>query len=438
MAIIILVVCIALQVYLTTKKVSPFLSLLFVSIFAGLSLGMDASTLMKSIEKGVGSTLGGLLLIVCLGAVLGKILEVSGAAERISSTLIEAFGIKRVQWAMMVTGICIGLPLYYTAGFVILIPLVFIVAKKTALPILYLALPMAASLSVTHCFLPPHPGPVLLVQTFQADMGMTLMYGLIIGLPAIVIGGPFLGRYFLLYDQKMPPIHNKVEPSIEKNISYPSLTSSLMIALMPVILITLSVLANLTLANGYLKSTIAFFGDSTIALLMSVIVGLYFLGTRQKVSIEDQMKWVAQAIVSVAMILLIITSGGIFKQVLIDSGTANLISAYSKSMQMSPLLFAWVVTALLRVAIGSATVAGITAAGIVSPLISTPGLSPELMVLSIGAGSVFGSHVNDSGFWMFKEYLGLSIKETFLSWTVMESVISIVGLIGVLALNYFI
>ncbi len=436
MNIAILVFCILLQVYLTTKKVSPFLSLLLVAIIAGLGLGMDTQTLMKSIEKGVGGTLGGLALIVCLGAVLGKILEVSGAAERISSSLIHSFGIDRVQWAMMITGICIGLPLYYTAGFVVLIPLVFMVAKKTGLPLLYLALPMAASLSVTHCFLPPHPGPVLLVQTFHADMGLTLMYGLLIGLPAIVIGGPLLGQYFLRYNKSMPS--SNLEQTIASSPSCPSLLSSLMIALMPVLLIGLSVLANYTLQNGFLKIALLFFGDSTIALLVSVLSALYLFGVRQQVPIEDQMKWVTEAISGVAMILLIITSGGIFKQVLIDSGTADIISSYSKSMNMSPLVFAWVVTAMLRMSIGSATVAGITAAGIVSPLLTTQGLSAELMVLSIGAGSVFGSHVNDSGFWMFKEYLNLSIKQTFLSWTLMESIVSVVGLVGVLILDYLI
>lgn len=435
MSILVLLICIGIQIYLTSKKVSPFLSLLLVAILAGLCLGMEPSTLIKSIEKGVGSTLGGLVLIVCLGSVLGKILEVSGAAECITSSLIKAFGIKYIQWAVMIAGICIGIPLYYNAGFVILIPLIFMITRKTNLPLLYIALPMAASLSVTHCFLPPHPGPVLLVNTFHADMGLTLLYGLIIGIPAIIIGGPILGRYFKNYTTALPHLFEKSDHSIA-NQSLPSLGASIVIALLPVVLITISVIAQYALHDGLLKSYINFVGDSTIALLLTVLLALYLFGIKKNIEINVQMNWISEAISAVSMVLLIITSGGVFKQVLIDSGTADTISSISSRMQIHPLIFGWLVTAMIRLAIGSATVSGITAAGIVTPLLTNNAtIHPELMVLAIGAGSVFGSHINDSGFWMFKEYLGLSIKETFLSWSLMESVIAVIGLIGVLLLD---
>ena len=431
MAFIIIISAIALQVFLTAKKVSPFLSLLIVSILAGLCLGMSPADLLKSIEKGVGSTMGGLALIICLGAILGKILEMSGAAEKISSTLIHAFGERNIQWAVLLTGFLIGIPLHYNAGFVILVPLVFTLARKTKLPLLYIVIPMAASLSTTHCFLPPHPGPVVLVNSFHADMGLTLVYGLCIAVPAVIIAGPFLGRMV----KKVSNVYQQTEASMLSIKKQPATLPSFVIALLPVILITTSVIAGNILQDGLLKKVLLFTGDSTIALLLSVLLGFLYFGITLKVRAEDSMKWLTEAISGIALILLIITAGGVLKQVLTDSGTGTYIASFSSKWNMPPLIFAWVVTALLRVTIGSATVAGITAAGIVAPLLSQHTVSPELMVLAVGSGSVFGSHINDSGFWMFKEFFNLSLKQTFLSWTVMETTISIAGLIGVLILN---
>ena len=436
MTILILILCIAFQVFMTTKKVSPFLSLLIVAITAGLLLGMDVKTLLASIEKGVGSTLGGLALIICLGAVLGKILEVSGAAERISTTLIDSFGEKNIQWSVLLTGFLIGIPLYYNAGFVILVPLIFNLARKTRLPLLYIATPMAASLSTTHCFLPPHPGPVVLVNAFQADMGKTLMYGILLAIPAVIIAGPIFSKFLRNFKVDDNPIFGNFD---SKNFTtLPPAIPSFSVALLPVILIAASVIANAILSESCVVKTIFMFvGDSTIALLLSVLVALYYFGMRNNIALETQMKWVHDAISGIAVIILIITTGGVFKQVLTDSGSSEYIAAFSSKWNMSTILFAWVITAFLRITIGSATVAGITAAGIVSPLI-IGGVSPELMVLAVGAGSVFGSHINDSGFWMFKEFFNLSLQQTLLSWTIMESIISIVGLIGVLILDIFI
>lgn len=436
MTFLIIIAAIALQVFLTAKKVSPFLSLLIVAVTAGLLLGMQPSDLLKSIEKGAGSTLGGLALIICLGAVLGKILEVSGAAEQISSTLIKRFGQKNIQWAVLLTGFLIGIPLYYNAGFVILVPLVFTLAKKTGLPLLYIAIPMAASLSTTHCFLPPHPGPVVLVNAFKADMGKVLVYGLLIAIPTVIIAGPLLGRVLQRIKTDTDSLFTAEEIPLAKDL--PAVFSSFMIALLPVLLITLSVLANSFLEEGsFFRIFFSFTGDSTIAILIAVLMAVYFFGIRYNHSMETIMKWLSDAISGIAMILLIITAGGVFKQVLSDSGTGAYIASFSSKWQMPPLIFGWIITALLRVTIGSATVAGITAAGIVSPLVVSGLVSPELMVLSVGAGSVFGSHINDSGFWMFKEFFKLSLKQTFLSWTVMETLISFLGLLGVLLLNMF-
>ena len=432
MQLLIILLAIAIQIFLTYKKVSPFLSLLIVAIIAGLLLGMQPAALMKSFEAGVGSTLGGVALILCLGAVLGKILELSGAAEKIATTLINTFGKKNIQWALLITGLLVGIPLYYNAGFIILVPLVFSLARTSGLPLLYLAIPMAASLSTTHCFLPPHPGPLLLVNSFKADMGKTLLYGLIIAIPAAIIAGPFLGRLLKKIKVEIPQ-----ESEIKKSINeYPNTTLSFLMALLPVLLITTAVVANNFLpGDSLLKKIILFIGDPTVALLLSVLSAVYFLGIRRGKTMPQMMQWLQDGISGIAMILLIITAGGVFKQVIIDSGTGKYITSFASQWNISPLVFAWVVTALLRVAIGSASVAGITAAGIVSPLLITTNVSPELLVLAVGTGSVFGSHINDSGFWMFKEFFKLSLKQTFLSWTLMETIISVIGLIGVLILN---
>lgn len=434
MPLLIIAFGVALQVYLTYKKISPFLSLLIVAILVGLLLGMEPMALAASLEKGVGSTLSGLVLILCLGAVLGKILEASGAINQITSNLIKNFGERHVQWAVLLTGFLVGLPLYYNAGFIILVPLVFSVARRTGLPLLYIAIPTAASLSATHCFLPPHPGPVVLVNAFGADLGLTLLYGLILVIPTVIIAGPFLGR--CLKNVGAVNTQNSLHKLPEEAQNPPSAFSSFAIALLPVLLITLAVVINLfNPSPSVLLATINFLGNPNIALLVAVLMAVYVFGLRRGIAMSDVMKWLTNGITSIAMILLIITAGGVLKEVLIDSGTGKYITSFSSQWSINPYLFAWIITALLRVSLGSATVAGLTAAGIVSPLVTGGEVSPELMVLAVGAGSVFCSHINDTGFWMFKEFFNLSLQETFLSWTVMESLMSILGLVGVLVLQ---
>ena len=432
MQLVIIVLAIGLQIFLTYKKVSPFLSLLIVAILAGLAFGMQPDALLKAVKAGVGSTLGDVILIICLGAILGKILELSGAATQIANTLIRSFGKKNIQWAVLLTGFFVGIPLFYNAGFIILVPLIFSIARNAKLPLLYIAIPMAAGLSTTHCFLPPHPGPMFLVGAFKADLGKTLMYGLVIAIPVVIIAGPLLGRFLKRLNIPIPA-QEKIETEEKK---LPGVFESFMLALLPVLLIALAVIANTFFpGESIVKKVVLFIGDATIALLLSVLLAVLFLGIAKGRSMQKVMQWLNESISGVAVILLIITAGGVFKQVLIDSGTADYITSFSTQWNIHPLLFAWLITALLRVAIGSATVAGITAAGIVSPLLATGTVSPELLVLAVGTGSVFGSHVNDSGFWIFKEFFQISLKQTFLSWTVMETLISILGLVGVMVLN---
>jgi Gnt-I system high-affinity gluconate transporter len=434
MPLLIIVIGIALLLTLTLKKVSPFLALLIVGIVVGLLLGMPIPKVIASIEKGVGGTLGGIALIICLGAILGKMLEKSGATQQISGTLINAFGKKNIQWAIVVTGFLVGIPLYYNAGFVILVPLVFSITVSSGLPLFYIAIPMAASLSTTHAFLPPHPGPALLITSFKADLGMTLIYGLILAVPLVIIAGPILGRILqrIKVNVKDNPLYTGAD---EKKENLPSVMSSFIIALLPVILITTRVIVeNFTEGESVLLSVVYLLGDATVALLISVLCAIYYFGIRTGKKMDGVMKWLNEAISGIALIVLIIAAGGVFKQVLIDSGTDKYITELSKQWNMPPLVFGWLVAALLRLTLGSATVAGIAAAGIVAPLVGE-GVSPELMVLSVGAGSIFFSHVNDTGFWMFKEFFNISLKQTFMTWSLMETVISVLGLVGVLILN---
>lgn len=438
---------IGLLFLLTLKKVSPFLALLIVSIIAGLVLGMSISDIVGwdekgihhagSIEKGVGGTLGSIALIICLGAVLGKMLEKGGATQQISNTLINRFGKKNIQWAVVLTGFLIGIPLFYNAGFVILVPLVVSIAINSGLPLFYIAMPMAASLSTTHAFLPPHPGPTYLVSQFDANIGKTLVYGLIIAVPLVIIAGPLFGR--MIQRIKVDMNNSIFSDTEEKKENLPAVWISFFIALLPVILILLKVVAETFIKeDNILKQTIFLIGDATVALLLAVLLAVYYFGIRVKKKMQDVMKWLNESISGIALILLIIATGGVFKQVLIDSGTGQYIADLSKKLDMPPLVFGWLVAALLRVTLGSATVAGITTAGIVAPLVATGGVSPELMVLSVGAGSLFFSHVNDTGFWMFKEFFNLSLKQTFLSWSLMETIISVLGLGAVLLLELLI
>jgi gluconate transporter len=263
-------------------------------------------------------------------------------------------------------------------------------------------------------------------------MGKVLIYGIIIAIPAVIVAGPFLGRFL----KTIRSAEQTAVPSPPTTAALPKAFPSFMIALLPVLLITLAVVCNAFLDQGHLlRQFFSFVGEPVIALFISVILAIYYFGIRAGIQMDNIMKWVSDAIAGIAMILLIITAGGVFKQVLQDSGTGTYIASFSSKWQMPPLIFGWIITALLRVMIGSATVAGITAAGIVSPLVVAGAASPELMVLAVGSGSVFGSHINDSGFWMYKEFFKLTLKQTFLSWTVMETLISILGLAGVLVLN---
>ncbi|KQN32491.1 gluconate permease [Pedobacter sp. Leaf41] len=425
MSILILLLGILVLFVLILKKINPMIALLAVAILTGLFLGMPAAKVMSSITSGVGSTLGSMVMVLALGAMMGKLIEDSGSAQRIVFILIKAFGKNNIQWAVLITGLMVGIPLFYNAGFVVLIPLVFAISAATGLSKLYIGLPMATALSLTHGFLPPHPGPVALAGIFHADIGKTLIYGLILTLPIAAVAGVLFPRLIIKKDQ---PILSTLV--IEEGKNLPSAARSFITALLPVFLIVAGT-AGSSISFPYVgKTFFVFLADPTAALLISVLITLFL----QQNSIERAMESCAEGVKSIAMIILIIAAGGAFKQILIDSGMGETVKTLTANLSLSPLILAWLITAALRVTLGSATVAALTASGMVLPLIG-PNAPPELMVLSVGAGSLMFSHVNDTGFWMFKEYFNLTLKETFSTWTMMESIVSILGLIGVLALN---
>ncbi len=380
--------------------------------------------------------MGTVLTVIMLGAMFGKLIAESGAAQKIASVFVETFPPKYIQWTMMSAGFIIGIPLFYNVGFVLMIPLIFSVVYQYKLPAVYVGMPMLAALSVTHGFLPPHPSPLAIVGELKASMGLTLLYGIIVAIPAIIIAGPLYSK--LLKGITSEPLKifqpNKIEAK-----TLPGTANSFITTLLPVILLMFTSLFQtvFSINNIVLKQILNFSGDPIMVMLVSLLIATYSLGIALKIKIEKIMQIYGEAIKEVALIVLIIAGAGALKEVFIKSGVSNDLGIVLQSWQIHPLVLGWLIAAFIRVCIGSATIAGLTAAGLMAPLILNTGINPNLMVLSIGAGSLMFSHVNDMGFWMFKEYFNLSIKDTIRSWSVMESIVSIVGLIGILILNSF-
>ena len=418
-------------------RLNAFIAFVLVTIGIGIGQGMPLQTIIKSIETGIGNTLGFLVLILGLGAMLGKLVAESGAAQQITNGLIRIFGVNNTKLAVMLTGFIVGITMFYSVGFVILVPLVFTVATATGLSLIGVGLPMLAALSVTHGFLPPHPAPSALSIMFDADIGKTLLYGIILAIPAILISGPLLTRFLPKVEAK--PLKEFMASKTFNVSELPSLTNSLLTALLPVLLIGFAtIISSFLNVNSALYDLVNFIGNPVIALLLTLLIGTYTLGVARGKSMDDIMKIYATAASGITMVLLIISGAGALKQILVDSGVSQYIGGLLQITSLSPLLIGWIIATLIRFSVGSATVAGLTTAGIVLPLVQTTDVSPELMVLAIGSGSLMLSHVNDSGFWLFKEYFNLSVKETLSTWTVMETSIGISGLLGVLFLNQFI
>ncbi|WP_057509980.1 gluconate:H+ symporter [Staphylococcus simulans] len=428
-------------------KLNTFISLIITSMVTALMLGMPLDKVVETVEKGMGSTLGHIAIIFGLGAILGKLLSDGGGATRIADTLIDKFGEKHVQWAMVVAAFVIGIALFFEVGLVLLVPLVFTLAKRTKVSPLKIGLPMITALSVTHGFLPPHPGPVVIAKELHASLGEVLLYGFIIAIPVTIIAGPVFGKIA----QKLTPTAYTREGDISslgaqkefKDSEMPDFGISVLTATLPVILMLIATVVQLITGNvdnskNAFIGIINFIGTADTAMLIAVLFAMVTMGIRQGRNNKAIMQSVTDAIYPIGMMILIIGGGGTFKQVLIDGGVGDTIAKMFEGSTMSPILLAWIVAAVLRLALGSATVAAISTTGIVLPLLQASDVNVALVVLAIGAGSVILSHVNDAGFWMFKEYFGLTIKETFLTWSLLETIISVSGLIFILFLSLFV
>ena len=436
LVIVILGICLLLFLILVLKF-NSFLSFVIVALSVGIAEGMTLDKTIISIENGIGSTMGFLVLILGFGSMLGKLVSESGAAQRITSKLVTAFGIKHIQLALMLTGFIVGVSLFYDVGFFIMIPLIFTVAATTGLPLLYVGLPMLAALSVTHGYLPPHPAPTAIVNMFHADLGKTLIYGIIVAIPAIVISGPFLSKALSRIDAK--PLKEFVNTKPLTDGEMPPFWVSFFSALLPVILISIATIAGFILpADNRVRIVLGWIGNPVFAMLLSVLFAIYTLGLARGRKMADIMNSLAHSVTSITMIMLLIAGAGALKQVLVDGGVSKYIGELLSQSTLSPLFLGWLIATILRFCVGSATVAGITTAGIVLPLVTNGAVNSELMVLAIGSGSLMFGHVNDGGFWLFKEYFNLSIKDTMKTWVVMETSIGIMGLIGVMVLSLII
>ncbi len=436
MTILIVLFCILLLVVLITwGKINSFLAFLVVSLLAGWLLGIPLTKVVHSVQQGIGDVLGSLVVIICLGAMLGKLVAESGAAQRITSTLRGAFGEKNIQWALMVTGFIVGLPLFFDVSFVLMIPLVFSVVYQYKLPAVYVGLPMMAALSVTHGFLPPHPAPASLVAQFNANMGLTLLYGLAIAIPAVILAGPVFAQ--TLKGIKSTPLQTFLPKNIPEE-KMPGFANSFITSLLPVLLLIISTLITfINIRSEYVRSIFSFFGNPVVVMLIALTVATFTLGIGMGRKMTDIMNHYADAVKDISLILLIIAGAGALKQVFIDSGVNQQVAASLNGLSINPLILGWLIAAVIRVCVGSATVAGLTAASIVAPILIQTHTNPNLMVLAVGAGSLMFSHVNDGGFWLFKEYFNITVKETFLSWSLMETIISVAGLAGVMILHLF-
>ncbi|EJM2415943.1 TPA: gluconate permease [Staphylococcus pseudintermedius] len=438
---------IVLLILIMKLQLNTFVALVITAMVTGILLGMPFDKIVATIETGMGGTLGHIALIFGLGAMLGKLLADGGGATQIADTLIAKLGKKYVQWAMVIASFIIGIALFFEVGLVLLIPLVFTIAKRMNVSQLKIGMPMVTALSVTHGFLPPHPGPVIIAKELGANIGEVLLYGFIVAIPVTIIAGPVFAKIA----PRLTPTAFQREGDISslgatksfKDEELPSFGLSTFTALLPVLLMLFATLWQLISghegkAHNTLESMIYFIGSAGTAMLIAVVFAVFSMGIRRGIPTKQVMNTLTQAIYPIGMMLLIIGAGGAFKQVLIDGGVGGAIEKIFTDVNISPILLAWLVAAILRLALGSATVAAISTTGIVLPLLQTADVNLALVALAIGAGSIFCSHVNDAGFWMFKEYFGLTVKETFLTWSLIETIISVSGLVFVLLISLFV
>jgi len=413
----------------------PFISLVLVSLGLGLAVGMKPATLAQTFEEGVGFTLGHVAVVIALGTILGKMMAESGGADEIARTMVKFAGNRGIPWAMLGVGLVTGLPVFFEVGFVLMIPIAFTVAQRTGKSIVLVALPLVAGLSVVHAFVPPHPAAMAAVILYQANIGRTLGYALIVGIPAAILAGPLYAMFIAprigsVADNELAAQFAEREPGAR----VPSFALTVGTILLPVVLMLAGGWADaLTQAGSRANAVLHFLGGADVALLIGVLAGFVTFGLMQGISRARLLTMATEGLPATAGAILLIGAGGGFGRILQNSGVSGAVLEVAQHAHLSLLLMAWLIAALLRLSIGSSTVAMTTAASIVAPLaFHTAGARPELLVIATGAGSIIFSHVNDGGFWLIKSYLNLSVPQTLKSWSVCETILSVMGLIGVL------
>jgi Gnt-I system low-affinity gluconate transporter len=442
MLILVALAGIFLLLFLVIKtKLHAFVALLLVSLIVGIAAGMDLDEVVASIQSGMGGTLGFVAVVVGLGAMFGRMLEVSGGAERLAQTMIKKFGEDKAQWGLGITGFLVAIPVFFDVGFIILVPIVYGLAKKTGKSLLYYGIPLLAGLAVTHSFIPPTPGPIAVADLIGADLGWVILFGFLAGIPSMIIAGPLFAKYISKKIHVVVPEYmNAEEKEYDKDLPSFALVASLIF--IPLVLILLNTVSGVLLDEGNtIRSILTFLGHPFVALTIATLMTFTFLGTKRGYSRQDVADIATKSLEPAGIIILVTGAGGVFKQVLIDSGVGQVLGDMMAGSPLPPLVLAFLIATVVRVAQGSATVSMVTAAGLMSPLIGTLGLEGPilgLMVIAIAAGATVFSHVNDSGFWLVNRYFGLDVKDTLKTWTVMETLIGFVGFGVAIILSFFV
>lgn len=432
-----LVAITALILLIARFKINPFIALMTISLVLAGASGMPLQTIVKSFENGVGGILGHIAIIVALGTMIGKMMAESGGADCIAQTMIRVFGEKRVPWAMVIIGLIVGMPVFFEVGFVLLVPIAFNVARSTRTSLIMIGLPMVTGLSVVHGLVPPHPAAMLAVTTYNADIGRTIFYAMIIGIPTAIIAGPLYAK--VIAPRIQLDEHNPIaEQFLEENprTDLPGFGITVATILLPIALMLIGSWADFFSApNSKLNDILHMLGGADMALLIATIASFITLGTMRGFSRQTILKFTDQCLAPTATITLLVGAGGGLGRILQDSGTSQAIVNLALHAHISILFSAWLVAALVRLATGSATVAMSMAAAIIAPIAVHTGVRPELLTIATGAGSLIFSHVNDGGFWLVKEYFNMSVAQTMKSWSVCETIISIVALLLTLGLS---
>ncbi|MBU9674321.1 GntP family permease [Planococcus sp. CP5-4] len=440
--IIIAVASIFVLLFLVMRtKLHAFVALLLVSLLLGIAAGMPLGDVIQSIQNGMGGTLGFVAVVVGLGAMFGKMLEVSGGAERLAGTLIAKFGEDKAPWALGVTGFIVAIPVFFDVGFIILVPIVYSLAKKTGKSLLHYGIPLLAGLAVTHSFIPPTPGPIAVAELVGAELGWVILFGVLAGIPSMILAGPLFGRFIgKRIHLTIPDYMDIKEQEYDKEL--PSFGMIISLILIPLVLILFNTLSAVILEEGnQIREILTFLGHPFVALTIATILTFFFLGTRRGYSRQEVQDIATKALEPAGIIILVTGAGGVFKQVLIDSGVGDVLGEMMGDSALPPIVLAFLIASAVRVAQGSATVSMVTAAGLIAPLLEitgTTGPALGLIVIAIAAGATVLSHVNDSGFWLVNRYFGMSVKDTLKSWTMMETIIGLTGFVVVLILSFFI